>query len=1229
MSYVSLHTHSQYSILDSSASVKDLAGRAKEFGMSALALTDQGNMFGAVEFFKACKGEGIKPIIGLEIALAPRSCREKKRMPGEASGYPVLLLAKNQKGYQNLCKLSSIGFLEGFYYTPRIDWETLAAHHEGLICLSGPTYGKIASLVFQEKEEEIRPFIDLFGKDFYFELQRHEMADLTAMEEESWVVRAHREYIEKQKTLEARLLHLAKEWDVPIVATNGSHYLNADDWKAHEILMNVQSGEPCEIWEKDAMGRNRRRIPNPKRKIAPTHELYFKSPDEMAERFSDLPEAIANTQEIAEKCQFEMDFNARFYPVFVPPELEGKEISDEERKKASEEYLRRLCEEGIPHRYTEARLAKVAEKYPERDPIEVVRERLDYELEIIISKGMCDYLLIVYDFIHWAKSQKIPVGPGRGSGAGSIILYLIGITDIEPLRFNLFFERFINPERLSYPDIDVDICMDRRSEVIDYTIQKYGKEKVAQIITFGTMKAKMAVKDVGRVLSVPLTKVNEIAKLIPEDPGMTLTRALEIDADLRRMRDEDEETKRLIDLSLKLEGSIRNTGIHAAGLIICGDSLTDHIPVCTAKDADMVATQYSMKPVEAVGMLKIDFLGLKTLTSIQKAVDAVSANTGREIDWVDLPLDDTNAFSLLNQGKTMGLFQLESGGMQDLAKHLHIDKFEEIIAVGALYRPGPMEMIPSFIARKHKREPIEYDHPWMENILKETYGIMVYQEQVMQIAQHLAGYSLGEGDLLRRAMGKKDHAEMERQKVKFQEGAVEKGISKELAGAIFSKVEKFASYGFNKSHAAAYGYLSYVTAFLKASYPREWMAALMTCDVHDITKVAKHIRESESMGIPILSPDINEAGAEFAATPSGIRFAMSAIKGVGSGVVEAIVEERRENGSFESLYDCLSRIDIKRANKKAFLHLIEAGAFDFTKWSRAELRASLEPIYEMASREQKEKAKGVMDLFSTFDDQASQSFLKPPADVMPDAKSDILVKEKEIMGFYLSGHPMDEYRDLLPKLSCSPFERVKGAGHSDVFRIACIVDTVRVMISQRNQRKFAILTISDGVEHFEIPIWSDLYEVKAPLLVENQLLYAVVQVDRRDGDFRLSCRWLDDLTHVGEETIRAADAAYDQAKSNPIPDKRRPKPKEEKKEEKKNAIEIHLDADVMRLSHVLKLKQIFHEHAGGDDVQLRFFSGENRVGSIEIDEGWGVTWDPEIEKKITQLSFFQKVVQKT
>ena len=679
----------------------------------------------------------------------------------------------------------------------------MEAHSEGLICLSGPIQSRLAQFVIQGREEEFKEELDwcqnVYGENFYFELQRHQMLEedihSEGIDKESWLYQQYLDRVKNQDIVNDRWIALSKEKKISCVATNGSHYMTREDWRAHEILMNVQSGEPVEIIERDSFGNPRGVSLNPKRKVIPTHELYFKSPEEMRALFADALEAIENTEKVAALCHVELDFETKFYPVFVPPHLEGTEYSEETRVEEGAEFLRRLCNEGIPKRYPPESLAKVEEKYPGQNPMEVVHKRLEEELEVIVSKGMCDYLLIVYDFIAWAKGRGIPVGPGRGSGAGSIILYLIGITDIEPLRFNLFFERFINPERMSYPDIDVDICMERRSEVIEYTLKKYGKEKVAQIITFGTMKAKMAIKDVGRVLSVPLAKVNEIAKLVPEDPTMTLDRAFELEPALRQMAESDEDGKKVLEYAKRLEGSIRNTGIHAAGLIICGDVLTDHIPICNAKDSELAATQYSMKPVEAVGMLKIDFLGLKTLTSIQKTVDAIAESGGERIDWVNLPLDDQNTFNLLNQGKTHGVFQLESTGMQELAKHLHIDKFEEIIAVGALYRPGPMEMIPSFISRKHGREKIEVDHPLMEDVIKETYGIMVYQEQVMQIASLLASYSLGEGDVLRRAMGKKDRDEMARQREKFRKGAVDKGIDETKAMEVFDKIEKFASYG--------------------------------------------------------------------------------------------------------------------------------------------------------------------------------------------------------------------------------------------------------------------------------------------------------------------------------------------------------------------------------------------------------------------------------------------------
>lgn len=1147
-----------------------------------------------------------------------------------------MLLAKDNRGYQNLCKLSSLAHLDGFYYTPRIDRELLENYHEGLICLSGPLDGLFSQLVIQGKEGELRQeigwFKQLFGGDFYFEVQRHRMSeqDIRAdgLDRESWLYQYHLDSIRDQEKVIEELKKLSQELAVRCVATNDIHYLEREDWKAHEILMNVQSGEPCEIWEKDSQGNLKQRVPNPKRRVAFSHELCFKSPSEMEALFADMPDAIAATEDIAAQCSVELDLKTRYYPVFIPPHLEGKEVSKEERSREAENFLRQLCQEGIVKRYTPERLSCVQEKYPGRDPMEVVRERLDYELEIITSKGMCDYLLIVYDFIDWAKRQRIPMGPGRGSGAGSIILYLIGITDIEPLRFNLFFERFINPERISYPDIDVDICMDRRSEVIEYTLRKYGKDKVAQIITFGTMKAKMAIKDVGRVLSVPLARVNEIAKLVPEDPTMTLDKAFELDPELRKLHENDPEARELLDIAKKLEGSVRNTGIHAAGLIISGEPLLERIPLCSAKDSDMLVTQFSMKPVEAVGMLKIDFLGLKTLTSIQHAFNAINEREGKQIDWINLPLNDQATFNLLNQGKTQGIFQLESGGMQELAKQLHIDKFEEIIAVGALYRPGPMEMIPSFINRKHKREAIEIDHPLMEKILSETYGIMVYQEQVMQIASLLANYTLGEGDVLRRAMGKKDKEEMARQREKFRTGALQKGINEETSMKIFDKVEKFASYGFNKSHAAAYGYLSYVTAYLKANYPADWMAALLTSDRDDVSKVAKLIRECQAMDIAILPPDLNESGREFVATTAGIRFAMNGIKGVGEGVVEAILAERKAKGPFKSLYDLLKRIDTKKVGKKAIENLIESGCFDFTKWQRQAMLETLDPLFAAAAKSQRDTAKGILDLFASGAEE--DPFPVPPEPKEKVSKQYLLKRENELLGFYLNGHPLDDYQPLMQRLSCRPLSKIAEAGHNALCRAAFIIETVSVKISAKSQRKFAILTIGDGLERFELPIWPDLYEEKAPLIIENQLVYAILQIENGEEGTKLQCRWLADLTRVNDTMINECDLAYDKArafiKSSELREKRQEsfknKTREKEKEtpvDKLQKISIAMDADKARLSHVLELKKLFRATPGRTSIEVLFVSGGETLGAVHIDESWGVDFHPSLPDKIKSL----------
>lgn len=1243
--WIPLHVHSQYSILDASASVHDIAEKAAAFGMPAVALTDHGNLFGAIDFYKACKDVKVKPIIGCEFYVAPNSRQDKKKEFGSRVAFPLVLLAKNRQGYHNLCKLTSIGYLEGFYYYPRIDHEMLALHHEGLICLSGGADSRIAHEILSGTSESLIQQIEwhraLFGEDYYLELQRHEMGEDDLQQDgiyqETWLHQQYQEYIQKQQKINRTLIAIGKELNIPLIATNDSHYIEREDWKAHEILCNIQSGEPCEIVEKDSYGNAKSRRPNPKRQTYPSHEYYFKSPQQMADLFSDIPEAVSNSLLIAEKCQLEIDFKTKHYPVYIPPALENKSYTADEQAKAVEAYLWQLCEEGIKTRYTKDRLDKVQEIYPGKDPLQVVRDRLNYEMDIIIPKGMGDYLLIVWDFINWAKKNGIPMGPGRGSGAGSIVLYLIGVTDIEPLRFHLFFERFINPERISYPDIDVDICMDRRGEVINYTLNKYGKENIAQIITFGTMKAKMSIKDVGRVLNVPLSKVNEIAKLIPEDLNITLDKALEKDQDLRAMYESDSEAQRVIEIARKLEGSIRNTGIHAAGIIISGEPLTNFIPVCNAKDSDMPVTQYSMKPVELVGMLKVDFLGLKTLTAIQICVDAIQANTGKTIDWINLPLDDKPTFDLLNQGKTLGIFQLESGGMQDLARQLHLDKFEEIIAVGALYRPGPMDMIPSFINRKHGKEPIDYDHPWMKDILAETYGIMVYQEQVMQIASKLARYSLGEGDVLRRAMGKKDMEQMAKQREKFRQGALENEIDAEISMRIFDKMEKFASYGFNKSHAAAYGYLSYVTAYFKANYPGEWMASLMTCDSADLSKVAKFIRECQAMGIPILAPDVNEAGQTFVATPKGIRFAMSGIKGVGAGVVEAIVNERKRKGPFKGLYDFMKRIDTKRVGKKAIEDLLEAGCFDFTGWSRDALRQSVDPMFEAAVQEQKETAAGIMNLFALIGDTAEVRFSKPPQVKGQRSKIEILLREKELVGFFLTGHPLDVHRETMGKLSCVPLHAVEDVAKEAIYRCAFIVETAQIKISTKTQKKFAILVISDGIDRYELPIWSELFDEKSHLLKENQLLYAVLHVEKKEEGHRLSCKWLDDLSRADEAMIQSCDTAFDKAKhqmakfayaKSAAPSQKReaaPLKKEASVEpkmepaKKEGPVSIRMNAAQAKLSDILKLKMLVEEHRGPTPFQIEFVDNDRPVGAVHVGTSWGITLSPKWQEALEGL----------
>ncbi|NGX35872.1 MAG: DNA polymerase III subunit alpha [Candidatus Anoxychlamydiales bacterium] len=1225
MSWISLHNHSRFSILDSTIDVKNLAKLAKENDMPAIALTDSGNMFGAIDFYKACKSYDIKPIIGCELMVAHSSRSEKKKRVGSPLAYPIVLLVKNEQGYKNLCALTSKAYLEGFYYYPRIDKELLEEFSKGLICLSGPVNSSLAYKILNSNEEEVEKevtwFLELFKSDYYFEVQNHVMKDEDILNDkikkEPWLYQKFTDFFQRQEKVKNKLFELSEKYNIKTVATNDVHYEKRSEWKGHEILLNIASGMASEIWERDSKGIPRYKIANPKRKTYPSHEYYFKTQNEMEEIFSASHISLENTKEVADKCTFEIDFTTKHYPVFYPPDLK----EGEDRAKKAEEYLYNLCKEAISKRYTDDKLKKVKEKFPDDDPLDVVEKRLKHEFELISSKGMCDYFLIVYDFISWAKKKNIPVGPGRGSAAGSIISYLIEITDIEPLRFNLFFERFINPERISYPDIDVDICMDRRSEVIDYTVKKYGKDKVAQIITFGTMKAKMAIKDVGRVLSIPLAKVNSIAKLVPDDPNMNLEKALQMDPELKEVYASDEEAKKLIDIARTIEGSIRNTATHAAGIIISANPLTEHIPICISKDSEMVVTQYSMKPVEAIGLLKIDFLGLKTLTSIQKAAALVQKNSGKKIDWENLPLDDKPTFDLLNKGQTLGIFQLESGGIQGLVKQLHIDFFEEIIAVEALYRPGPMDMIPSFINRKHGKEKIEIDHPLMKDILKETYGVMVYQEQVMQIASTLAGYSLGEGDVLRRAMGKKDHLEMTKQRQKFVNGAKKNNINETLATKIFNKIEKFASYGFNKSHATAYAFISYVTAYFKANYTKEWLAALMTCDRYDISKVAKFIRESKSLNIAILPPSVNEAEDEFNATKDGIRFAMSAIKGIGSSVVEAIVDQREKNGPYKNLYDFIERVDKSRVGKKNIELLIDAGSFDFTNWTRDEMKVSIEKMYDQSTREQKDLDNGVINLFSLLNEK-DDNFSSPPKINKQLSQVEKLNREKLLLGFYLTGHPMDKYQNILQRLSCVPLKDVEKFERLTLIRAAFIIDEVKFRIS-KNQRKFAILTISDGMERYELPIWPALYSKKNSLLEENQLVYAILQIEKVDGAIKLQCKWLEDLTKAEDKMIKECDDAYDKMKLSmnnfEMRRKRNGFMKNKENEKRISNVKITLDADIIRFSQIMKLKDIFKNHPGETKIELQFLAKEEKVGILEIDSIYSINFQDDFKNKILNI----------
>jgi DNA polymerase-3 subunit alpha len=1044
--FVHLHVHTEYSLLDGASRIPDLVDEAKAQGMPALAISDHGNLFGAIEFYKECRAKGIKPIIGCEAYLAPGSRLEKKGASSREAATHLLLLAKDAEGYKNLIQLISSAHLEGHYYKPRIDKEILARHSKGLIGTSACLKGEVAQAILQnypkEAEKSIDDFRNIFAPgDFYLEVADH------GLDAQRQVARELRKY--------------GRQFGLKLVATNDVHYVKKEHAAAHDVLLCIQTGA---------------RIMDEKRLRYPAPEFYFKSAAQMEQLFAEIPEALKSTLEIAERCNVEIELGKNKFPVYKVPE-----------GMTHEAYLRQLCEKGL------------AERYGARAQDADLKERLDYELNVIGKTGFLSYFLIVWDFIDYAKRQGIPVGPGRGSAAGSMISYVLGITDLDPLRYGLFFERFLNPERVSPPDIDVDFCYNRRSEVIDYVRKKYGERSVAQIITFGTLGAKMAVRDVGRVLGLSYGEADRLAKMIPFDPKMTLKKALEQNPEFKRAYDEEEISRQVIDYALTLEGLSRQAGVHAAGVVIADGDLTEMVPL-TTDDSGGVVTQYSMEPLGDVGALKMDFLGLKTLTVINDTLRLIEETTGQKLKAQDIPLDDAKTYALLSRAQNVGVFQVESAGMCDLCRRLKPSNIEDIIALVALFRPGPMENIPAYADRKLGKVKIQYDHPLLEPILKDTYGVMIYQEQVMQAANALAGYTLGQADLLRRAMGKKKPEEMAKQREMFVKGCMEKNkIPEKQANEIFETLEKFAGYGFNKAHSACYGLLAYQTAYLKANYPVAFMAALLSNELDNTDKIAQFVAEARAMGIEIRPPNLNESGASFSVRDGAILFGMAGIKNVGEAVVRQLVAEREKNGLYASLSDVCARNDARALNRKMLESLIKAGAADCFGANRRLLMQEIEPALAQASALSRDREAGqgsLLDIMSVGQETAAR---KKSVAALPDwSASERLAYEKELLGFYVTGHPLEEFAQELPALALVTTAQVAELDPDADTRVAGLLTKMEVRMTQKDKKPWARMTVEDLTGAIEVLVFPDTYAELARTFTIGEVVVVSGQVDRRE-----------------------------------------------------------------------------------------------------------------------------------
>src|SRR5499427_3464084 len=1151
--FVHLHCHTEYSLLDGANKVEKLFQRIKSLKQPAVAMTDHGNMFGAVEFYREAMKQGIKPIIGCEIYVAPGSRFEKKGVdkgPKEYNNH-LILLAMNHEGYRNLCKLVSLGFMEGFYYKPRIDKDLLKDFNGGLIALSACLQGEVAQALMLGHMEKAKAaaesYATIFGDRYYIEIQDNKLP--------------------QQEQVNPLLVELAKDLSLPVVATNDCHYGEREDYNAHDVLLCVQTG-------KTVHEDNRLKME--------TDELYLKSVEEIKRGFGYCPGAVERTLEIADRCNVEIEFGKYHFPKFTPP----KEIS-------LDDYLDELAYEGLDERLQGIDDPGLKKTYV---------ERLEYELDVIKRMQFPGYFLVVADFINYAKRHGIPVGPGRGSSAGSLAAYALKITDLDPIRHVLLFERFLNPERRSMPDIDVDFCIRGRAQVIQYVKEKYGADRVAQIATFGTLKAKAAIKDVGRALGFSFAETDAIAKLIPAPKqgfDYPLTECIKMESRLQELMKSDPRVKNLIDHALRLEGLTRHASTHAAGVVLSNLPLVDHLPLFVDKEGGIV-TQFDMDSVEKIGLVKFDFLGLKTLTLLHDCLELIEQSGGERLDLNRLSLDDRKTYRLLCDGNTTGVFQLESGGIREMTKRIRPNCFEDLVAILALYRPGPLDsgMAESYIKRKHGKEKTSYLHRLLEPVLKDTYGVIVYQEQVMQIAQVLGGYSMGDADILRRAMGKKDPEEMAAQRQRFVEGAQKEKIDAQRAAEIFDQMETFARYGFNKSHSAAYALVSYQTAFLKTHYPVEFMAALMTSEMGDTDKIIKNLAECRDKGIEVLAPDINESRADFTPVGEKIRFGLAAVKNVGEKAVEVILERRSADGPFESLFDFCRRVDTTAVNRRVIESLIKCGAFDSTQMSRARMLAALDEALRVGQVFQRDSQSNQIDIFGLLGGDSKAA--KKPGHVYPQVEEwssqQSLAFEKEALGFYITGHPLDKYDRVIKRITSGTIAELKERAATGDVKISGVVSALKLRNTKKGDR-YGSFNLEDKSGFIEVIAWPDVYKKCADILGADDPIFLKGRLEV--GEERIQ-------VIANEVTALAEVAAKGRADNG------------EKPNGKSDPVHLYVCESEISADELNQLRDTLLDYPGPSAVFLHVLASPKGETVIELPDQVRVASTPELEAIVEQ-----------